>query len=122
MNNNKPLLIAVGAIAALFTLSLVFRYIILSQYGLPGGWVLYMGLPTGGIIAVTLLLIRLGIINFGEKSGVTTAPLQHHSVAPQQPFVAPTSLRLQELENLRTNGTISDTEYSAERARIISGL
>jgi hypothetical protein len=122
MNNNKPIVIAVGVVAALFTLSLVFRYVILSEAGLPGGWVLYMGLPTGGIVAVTLLLIRLGIINFGDKPSIATPFGQHHSVAPPQPFVAPTTQRLQDLENLRTNGTISDNEYSAERARIISGL
>ena len=121
MNNNKPLVIAVGAIAALFTASLVFRYVILSQAGLPGGWILYMGLPTGGIIAVTLLLLRLGILNFGEKPSVATPHWHDHRVA-QQPFAAPTSQRLQELETLRNSGTISDIEYTAERTRIISGL
>ena len=70
---------------------------------------------------MTLLLLRLGILNFGEKPSLATPHWQHHSVA-QQPFAAPTSQRLQELETLRTSGTISDTEYSTERARIISGL
>ncbi|BBX47816.1 hypothetical protein GCM10009641_11390 [Mycobacterium cookii] len=121
MNNNKPFIIAAGAIAALFTASLVFRYIVLSQAGLSGGWILYMGLPAGGIIAVILLLFRLGILNFGDKPSIAAPPWQHHTVA-QPPFAAPTSQRLQELESMRDSGTISETEYFAKRARIISGL
>ncbi|MDT5141359.1 MAG: hypothetical protein QOI79_691 [Mycobacterium sp.] len=127
MNNNKPVVLVVGAIAALFAASLVLRIVVLSQSGLPGGWILYLGLPIGGIGALALLLLRLGVLNVGERSNATIQHWQHQSAAqgpslPAPPSAASTSQRLQELETLRLSGTISDAEYATERARIIAGV
>ena len=124
MNTNKPIVLVVGAMAALFTASLLLRFVLLSQSGLSGGWILYLGLPIGGI-GVLALLLRLGLLNFGQSA--TIQGWQQHSAAPAAapafPLpAAPTSQRLQELENLRASGAVSDAEYNAERARIISGV
>ena len=104
MKNNKPALILAGAIAALFVISLVIRFVALSELGMPGGWTL----------------------NFGQGSTATIRPLQYGGVvqAPwtPAPTVAPTTQRLQEIENLRASGAISDDQYTAERARIIASL
>jgi hypothetical protein len=114
MNNNTKL--ALGAIAGLLALSLVVRFVVLSQAGVAGGWIFYLGLPIGGSVALILLLLRLGLLNFGESSSLTRPPT--YSAPPP----APASQRLQELEALRTSGAISDPEYVAKRARIISGI
>lgn len=124
MNTNKPIVPVVGVIAALFVASLLVRFVLLSQSGLPGGWILYFGLPIGGI-GVLVLLLRLGLLNFGQSA--TIQHWQHHSAAQaaspaSAPPAASTSQRLQELENLRVSGAVSDAEYAAERARIISGV
>jgi hypothetical protein len=125
MKNNKPALILAGAIAALFVISLVIRFVAVSELGLPGGWTLYFGLPVGGI-GLLILLLRLGLLNFGQGSSATIQPVAHHGVAhtpwTPAPTVAPTTQRLQEIENLRASGAISDDEYTAERARIIASL
>jgi hypothetical protein len=125
MKNNKPAIILAGAIAALFVISLVIRFVAISELGVPGGWTLYFGLPVGGI-GLLILLLRLGLLNFGQGSTATIRPLQHDGVvhAPwtPAPTVAPTTRRLQEIENLRASGAISDDEYTAERARIIASL
>jgi uncharacterized membrane protein len=112
-SNNKPMVLVLGAIAALFAFSLVVRFAFLSQFGLPGGWLLYLALPIGGIGTLILLLVRLGLINV---AGHPIAPIQHWKPADS------TSQRLHELETLRANGTVSDAEYTNERARIISGM
>jgi hypothetical protein len=127
MNNNKPMVLVVGAIAALFAASFLLRVVVLSQSGLPGGWILYLGLPIGGVGALALVLLRLGVLNFGDRSSATIQQWPHHgpaqvSPAASTPSGAPTSHRLQELETLRANGIISEAEYTSERARIISGL
>jgi hypothetical protein len=114
MNNNAK--VVLGAIAGLLALSLVVRFVVLSQAGVAGGWIFYLGLPIGGIVAVILLLLRLGLLTFGERSTAGRPPPQ------AAPLAAPTSQRLSELEALRTSGAISDTEYAAKRARIISGI
>ena len=49
MKNNKPVVVLAGAIAALFVISFVIRFVALSELGLPGGWTLFFGLPVGGI-------------------------------------------------------------------------
>ncbi len=110
--NNKPMVLLLGAIAALFAFSLVVRFAFLSQFGLPGGWIFYLALPIGGIGTIILLLLRVGLINVG---GRMTAPVQQWQPADS------TSQRLHQLETLRANGTVSDAEYANERARIISG-
>jgi hypothetical protein len=120
MNNRTKVIL--GAIVALFAISIVFRFVVLSQVGVAGGWIFYLGLPIGGIIALLVLLLRLGLLNFGESPSATVQHWQHHTAgqapAPASPPPA-ASQRLDELETLRTNGIISDTEYAAERARII---
>ena len=125
MKNNKPVLILAGAIAAIFVISLVIRFVALSELGLPGGWTLYFGLPVGGI-GLLILLLRLGLLNFGQEPSATMRVFQHdagmHAPAKPAPTVAPTTQRLQEIENLRASGAISDDEYTAERARIIASL
>ena len=123
MNNRTKVIL--GAIVALFAISLVFRFVVLSQVGVAGGWIFYLGLPIGGIIALLVLLLRLGLLNFGESPSATVQHWQHNTAgqapAPASPPPA-ASQRLDELETLRKNGIISDTEYAAERARIISGI
>jgi hypothetical protein len=125
MKNNKPVAILAGAIAALFVISLVIRFVALSELGLPGGWTLYFGLPVGGI-GLLILLLRLGLLNVGQASTATIRPVAHDGVLPAPwtptPTEAPTTRRLQEIENLRASGAISDDEYTAERARIIASL
>lgn len=123
MNNRTKVIL--GAIFALFAISLVFRFVVLSQVGVAGGWIFYLGLPIGGIIALLVLLLRLRLLNFGESPSATVQHWQHNTAgqppAPASPPPA-ASQRLDELETLRTNRIISDTEYAAERARIISGI
>jgi hypothetical protein len=119
-------LILAGAIAALFVISLVVRFVALSELGLPGGWTLYFGLPIGGI-GLLILLLRLGLLNFGQGPSATMQAFQHHGVGARAPWTpaptaAPTTQRLQEIEDLRASGAISDDEYTAERARIIASL
>ena len=120
MNNRTKVIL--GAIVALFAISIVLRFVVLSQVGVAGGWIFYLGLPIGGIIALLVLLLRLGLLNFGESPSATVQHWQHNTAgqapAPASPPPAE-SQRLDELETLRTNGIISDTEYAAERARII---
>jgi hypothetical protein len=125
MNNNSK--VVLGAIAALFAISLIFRFVVLSQAGVSGTWIFYLGLPIGGIVAVLVLLLRLGLLNFGERPSATVQHWQYNTTAqvPQpssSPPAAPASQRLEELEALLTSGAISDTEYAAKRARIISAI
>ena len=79
--------VIVGAIAALFAISLVLRFVVLSQVGVAGGWIFYLGLPIGGIVALLLLVLRLGLLNFGDSP---TATVQHwqHNTAGQAPAPA----------------------------------
>ena len=81
-----------------------------------------LGLPIGGIVALLLLLMRLGLLNFGERSGATVQHWQPNTAVQGPAPVSPPSQRLQELEALRTSGAISDTEYAERRAGIISGI
>jgi hypothetical protein len=115
--------VVVGAIVALFAISLVFRFVVLSQVGVAGGWIFYLGLPIGGIVALLLLLLRLGLLNFGASPSATVQHWQHHTAgqapAPASPPSAAASYRMDELETLHNHGIISDSEYAAERAKII---
>ena len=50
---------------------------------------------------------------------------RHRRSPPQYPATAPepsTSQRLQELETLRATGAVSEEEYTAKRAQILSDL
>lgn len=69
MNNQTK--VVLGAIGALFAISFVLRFVVLSQAGVSGMWIFYLGLPIGGTVAVLLLLLRLGLLNFGERPNAT---------------------------------------------------
>jgi hypothetical protein len=128
MNNNKGIAIALGAVAAVFGVSLLARFVMLSQYGFAGSW-MYVGLPIGGI-SVVVLLLRLGLLNFGQRSSGTIQPLRfddYNSPAytPPPGFPQPVGSvpqRLQELDTVRASGAISDAEYAAKRQQIISSM
>ncbi len=124
MNNNKVVAIVVGAVAALFAISLVVRFVILSEYGLSGSWML-LSLPFGGI-GLVVLLLRLGLLNFAERSTHTMQPWHLNSGAytppPAAPRPASVSHRLQQLDGIRSSGAISEAEYNAKREQIISAI
>jgi hypothetical protein len=69
VNNSKVIALVVGAIFALFVVWMVVRMFVLSQYGFGASPIFYMGLPIGGITVVVLLLLRLGLLNFGNRPG-----------------------------------------------------
>ena len=123
-NNNEVITLVLGAIGALFALSLLLRFVVLSQAGIPVEWI-FLGLPFAGI-GLLLVLLRLGLLaawgsQFGwwgpqHNSGVQARPLA------SSPPAASASQRLQELDTLRASGTISDTEYTAKRQGSISNM
>ncbi len=105
-----------GAIVALL---LVSRYFALSRTGMPLGWMLYFGLP----ITAAGVLFALRLINLG--AGWRTTVDEPKPWARPLPLPAPEELvseRLRQLEELHARGTISDTEYSAQRLQIISTM
>jgi hypothetical protein len=114
-NNNKPVILLAGAIAALFAVSFVVRFVALSEMGLPGGWMLFLCLPAGGI-GLLVVLLRLGMLNSFSHNFSAFTP------APTAPSAPTKSQRLQEIENLRASGALSEDEYTAERGRIISSI
>ena len=124
MNNNRVIAIVLGAVAAMFALSLLVRFVLLSQYGTGGGWI-YLGLPFGGI-GLVVLLLRLGLLNFGQTSRRISSPWQYNSynsgVQMAPPQAMPVSQRLQELDNLRASGLISEAEYYTRRQHALSGI
>jgi hypothetical protein len=120
MNNRAK--VVVGASVGLLAIWLILRVVMLSQAGVSGAGIFYLGLPIGGIVALLLLLMRLGLLNFGERSSATVQHWQPDSAMQGPRPVSPPSQRLQELEALRTSGAISDTEYAEQRAGIISGI
>ena len=67
--NNKPAVLVLGVIGALLALSLILRFVILSEFGV--GSMFYFGLPIGGFIALALLLMRLGLLNFADRPSLT---------------------------------------------------
>jgi hypothetical protein len=119
-SNNKPFVILAAAIAALFAISFVVRFVVLSDLGVSTGWMLMFCLPAGGI-GLLIVLLRIGLLNSGSQSFGATTPARPARWTPE-PTVAPTTKRLQDIENLRASGAISDDEYTAERARIIASL
>jgi hypothetical protein len=103
------------------------RFVVLSQAGVSGMWIFYLGLPIGGIVTVVVLLLRLGLLNFGERPSATVQHRQYNTTAqvPQPsspPPAASASQRLEELEALLAGGAISDIEYAEKRALIISAI
>ena len=77
MNNRTKVIL--GAIVALFAISLVFRFVVLSQVGVAGGWIFYLGLPIGGIIALLVLLLRAA-----EAAQLRRKPKRHGSALAAQ--------------------------------------
>src|ERR1700738_2044717 len=71
VKNNQIVTIVLGAGAALLALSLIVRFVLLSQSGASGRW-LFFGLPFRGL-GLFVLLLRLGILNFGGPA-VGTGP------------------------------------------------
>ena len=122
MNNNKVVVTVLAVVVGLFALSMVMRFVMLSEYGISGSW-MYFGLPFGGI-GLVVLLLRLGVFNFGERSVRPIQPWHHNIGAQTAPPVlaAPVSQRLQELDGMHASGAISDSEYSAKRQQIISSI
>jgi hypothetical protein len=112
----KAAVLLSGAIVALVLFS---RYFALSSAGMPSGWLLYFGLPiTAAGVLFALRLINLGT---GWRSAVDVSPPPARAL----PLPAPEALiaeRLRQLEELHARGTLSDTEYSAQRLQIISSM
>jgi hypothetical protein len=69
VNNNKVIALVVGGVVALFALWMVVRIFIVSQYGFGASPIFYLGLPIGAIVTIVLLLLRLGLLNFGDRPG-----------------------------------------------------
>jgi hypothetical protein len=123
MNNNKVVAIVLGAVAAVFALSLLMRFVLLSEYGVPGGW-MYFGLPIGGI---GLCAAAPRAAQLRRKSGGTIQPWHYNSGMPTPPPVsrppaASVPHRLQQRETMRESGAISDAEYTAKPQQIISSV
>jgi hypothetical protein len=119
MNNNKPVILVAVGIAALFAVSFVVRFVALSEMGLPGGWMLFLCMPAGGI-GLLVVLLRLGLLNnFSHNFSQNFSAFNAYSAVPPAPTK---SQRLQEIENLRASGAMSEDEYTAERGRIISSI
>ena len=72
MNKTKVVL---WAIVGLLALSLVLRFAVLSQAGVAGRWIFYLGVPIGGIVALVVLLLRLGLL-------IPSAPQSVHGSSP----------------------------------------
>lgn len=68
----------------------------------------------GGSVTVYDEMALMNDIN----AAVAAAP----SLAPAAPPVASTAARLQQLEELRGQGLVSDAEYQARRAKILEGV
>lgn len=86
-NNNKVVALVVGGVVALLVVSLVVRYVLLSQAGAPGLY--YLGAPIGGITVVILLLLRLGVFHFGQRPGGTIQHWQQNSGVQPPPLPPP---------------------------------
>ena len=66
MNNRTK--VVLGATVGLVAIWMILRVVMLSQAGVSGAGIYYLGLPIGGIVALLLRLMRLGLLNFGERS------------------------------------------------------
>jgi hypothetical protein len=111
MKSKVAVLIAGGMVA----LMLLSRYFVLRRAGMPLEWMLYLGLP----ITAAGVLFALGLVNLSKGWSTKIDPPQDFSQTQAHPRMS-LSARLKELEDLRTRGTISATEYSARRLQIIA--
>lgn len=89
MNNNKVIALVVGGVVALFAVWMVVRIFVVSQYGFGVSPIFYLGLPIGGITAIVLLLLRLGLLNFGDRPGGHPWQRPGGWQAPPQPWQQP---------------------------------
>jgi len=111
MKSKVAVLIAGGMVA----LMLLSRYFVLRRAGMPLEWMLYLGLP----ITAAGVLFALGLVNLGKGWSTKIDSTDHLSQTQAHPRMS-LSARLKELEDLRTQGIISATEYSARRLQIIA--
>ena len=79
MNNRTK--VVLGATVALLVFWILLRVVVLSQAGVSGVGVFYFALPIGGVVAILLLLLRLGLLNFGERPSATVQHWQHNTAA-----------------------------------------
>lgn len=128
-NRNKVVPIVIGAAVAIFTLSMVLRFALFTEYGISSSYLLF-GLPGAGI-GLMVLLLRLGVFAGNQRSSGIAGSWQQNAwpqnFGPQPPQYpgAPSpaaSQHLQELDRLWQSGAISPTDYAARRQQIISTI
>jgi hypothetical protein len=129
-NHNRIVPIVIGAAVAIFAISMLLRFALFSEYGIPTSYLL-VGLPGAGI-GLVVLLLRLGVFTGGQRSSGINGPWQQNFGAqpPQYPGVAPfagapaptASQHLQELDRQWQAGAISPADYAARRQQIIATI
>jgi hypothetical protein len=120
MNSNKRMAVVLAGIFAALAIGMVVRFVALSQYGVSGSW-MYLGLLPFGGIGLIVLVLRLGLLNLGERSHRSAAPWPYHLTVHSAP-VGSVAHRLQHLESMRASGAISEAEYLAHRQQIVSSI
>lgn len=137
-NRNRIVPIVIGVAIAIFAVSMLMRFVLFSEYGLPTSYLLF-GLPGAGI-GLLLLLLRLGVFAGSQRSSGFNGGWQPNFGAqpPQYPGAAPfvgapapqfpgapaptASQHLQELDRLWQTGAISPADYAARRQQIIATI
>jgi hypothetical protein len=140
-NHNKVVPIIIGIAVGIFAISMLLRFALFSEYGIPTSYLLF-GLPGAGI-GLVVLLLRLGVFTGGQRSSGAMAPWQQnfggqYPQPPQYPMAAPfvgapapqfpgapaptASQHLQELDRLWQTGAISHADYAARRQQIIATI
>jgi hypothetical protein len=146
-NHNKIVPIVIGGVAVIFAISMVLRFVLFSEYGIPTSYLLF-GLPGAGI-GLVVLLLRLGVFGGGQRSsgfvgnwqqnlGGQYPQPQHYPQPQQYPMAAPfigtpapqypqaavpmATRHLQELDGLLHAGAISQEDYAVRRQRIIATI
>jgi hypothetical protein len=128
-NHNKIVPIVIGVAVGIFVISMLLRFALFSEYGIPTSYLLF-GLPGAGI-GLVVLLLRLGVFTGGQRSNGMVGGWQQNgwqqnfaAQPPQYPVApAPTpSQHLAELDRLWQAGAISPEDYAARRAQIIATI
>ncbi len=131
-SHNKIVPIVIGVAVAVFAISMLLRFALFTEYGIPTSYLLF-GLPGAGI-GLVVLLLRLGVFTGGQRSGGAIAPWQQNfGVQPPQYQGAPAlqypaaptptaAQHLQELDRLLHTGAISHADYAARRQQIIATI
>ncbi len=86
------------------------------------GWHILIALGVFLTFAVIVAAVIVIIIVVSRRDGPVTAPSGSSGRGTQPHAPQPVSARLAELERLRANGHVSETEYSAKRAEILEDL